>query len=183
MILAAPSRSVNEAPQLQPRSGSTVRPLHQGRALRPMQKTFEQRVEDTLVELKAAAAQYAMHMSSAQREAIFGQLADIINVDDWYEDDEFPKLSSFKDLLTWSIYAALPQWDSLGVDDDGDILVAWHSDAITLTANFDGNRLVRWTSRYQSEKDVVAHAAGDCSLRQFAKQAKFYLQGDASDGI
>jgi hypothetical protein len=180
---AVPSRSINEAPRLHSLIGRTVRPLHQDQTIRSMQKTFEQRVTDALVQLKAAAAEYAMHLSSAQRETIFNQLESIINVEDWYEEDEFPKLNSFKDLLAWSIYADVPQWDSLGVDDDGDILVAWHNDQVTLTANFDGNRLVRWTSRYQEEGDAVAHAAGDCSLRQFAKQARFYLQGEATDGV
>lgn len=182
MNLAAvvPSHSINAAPRLSPLKGSTISPIEA--RFRPTEKPFAQRVEATLVELKAAAAQYAMHLSADQRETIFDQLENIINVEDWYEDDQFPKLSAFKDLLAWSIYAALPQWHSFGVDDDGDVLVAWHSDEVTLTANFDGNRLVRWTSRYRDDGDSVAHAAGDCSLRQFAKQAKFYLLDRAING-
>jgi hypothetical protein len=183
-VAALPSRSINEAPRLHPLIGSTIRPLNTGgQVMRAVQKPFAQRIDDALVGLKSAVAQYAMHISAEQRLSIFDQLENVINVDDWYEEDEFPKLSAFKDLLAWSIYADVPQWHSLGVDDDGGVLIAWHSDAITLTANFDGNRLVRWTSRYQGEEDTVAHAAGDCSLRQFAKQAKFYLQNGATDGI
>jgi len=183
LAAAVPSHSVNEAPRLRPMIGSTVRPFDaESRAVRSVQKPFEQRVDDALVALKAATAQYALHLSSDQRDTIFDQLENIINVDDWYEDDEFPKLSAFKDLIAWSIYAEVPQWHSLGVDDDGDVLVAWHTDEVTLTANFGGNRLVRWTSRYKGEGDAFAHAAGDCSLRQFAKQAKFYLFGGAVDG-
>ena len=73
--------------------------------------------------------------------------------------------------------------NSFGADDDGDILIAWHDQETTLTANFDGNRLVRWTCRYQDGEEAAAHAAGDCSLRQFAKQAKFYLLNEAADGV
>jgi hypothetical protein len=181
---AVPSRSINKAPRARALVGSTVRPLDaQNKLVQSAQKPFAQRVDDVLVELKSAASQYAMYLSPEQRETIFDQLENIINVDDWYEEDEFPRLNAFKDLLAWSIYAELPQWHSLGVDDDGDVLIAWHTKELTLTANFDGNRLVRWTSRYQGEGEAVAHAAGDCSLRQFAKQAKFYLQGEATDGL
>lgn len=180
---AVPSHSINEAPRFHPLIGSTARPVEvQSQVAPSMQKPFEQRVDDALVALKAATAQYAMHLSTDQRETIFDQLENIINVDDWYEEDQFPKLTAFNDLLAWSIYASVPQWHSLGVDDDGDVLIAWHTDEVTLTANFGGNRLVRWTSRYKSEGDETAHAAGDCSLRQFAKQAKFYLLGGATNG-
>jgi hypothetical protein len=180
LAVVVPSHSINEAPRLHSLIGGTSSPIEA--RLRSVERPFAQRVEAALVELKTATAQYAMHLSAAQREAVFGQLENIINVDDWYEEDIFPKLGAFKDLLAWSIYAAVPQWHSLGVDDDGDVLVAWHSDEMTLTANFDGNRLVRWTSRYKDEGDNAAHAAGDCSLRQFAKQAKFYLLGGATNG-
>jgi hypothetical protein len=178
---ALPSHSINEAPRLHPLIGSTTR-SSDNETVRTPQKPFAQRVDDALVELKRAVAQYAMHLSSDQRQIIFDQLENIINVDDWYEEDEFPKLNSLKDLLAWTIYAGVAQWHSLGVDDDGDVLIAWHNDEATLTANFDGNRLVRWTCRYR-DPDGVAHAAGDCSLRQFAKQAKFYLQGEATHGV
>lgn len=179
---AVPSRSINEAPRFHPLIGSTTRPSDK-QTVRAPQKPFVQRVDDALVELKKAVAQYAMHLSAEQRQSIFEQLENIINVQDWYEEDEFPKLNSLKDLLAWTIYAGVPQWHSFGVDDDGDVLIAWHNEHATLTANFDGNRLVRWTCRYQDGDDAVAHAAGDCSLRQFAKQAKFYLQGEAVDGV
>jgi hypothetical protein len=183
MTVAAslPSHSINQAPRSHPLVGITLRPEdvrpQSGTSVSVEDKSFEQRVFDALVELKVAVAQFAMHLSADQRSNIFSQLDNIINVEDWYEDDQFPSLRAFKDLLAWSIYAEVPQWHSFGVDDDGDVLIAWHTDELTLTANFDGNRLVRWTSRYRSEGDVVAHASGDCSLRQFAKQAKFYLKG------
>lgn len=179
MMSAVPSHSVNEAPRSFALRGGTNRAAAilkpDGPVTSVPTKTFEQKVFDALVELKVSVAQFAMHLSPSRRRTIFDQLDNIINVDDWYEDDEFPSIRAFKDVLAWSIYADVPEWNSLGVDDDGDVLLAWHSDRVTLTANFDGNRLVRWTSRYRSEDDVVGHAGGDCSLRQFAKQARFYL--------
>lgn len=177
------SSSINEAPQLRPMIGSTFRPLHGTQPTRRNQEPFDQRIETAVAALKAVVSQYAMHIPEARRLAIFEQIDSIINADDWYEDDELPRIDSFKDLLAWSIYANLPQWDSLGVDDDGDVLVAWHTEELTLTANFDGNRLVRWTSRRQAKGDIAAHAAGDCSLSEFARQAKFYLQGEMSNGL
>ncbi|TPQ39527.1 hypothetical protein C2U70_07015 [Bradyrhizobium guangdongense] len=180
---ALPSQSINEAPNSRPLVGGTVKTSDErGLFSRSLSKSFEERIDDALVQLKAAVAQYAMHLPAERRQAISDQLENIINVDDWYDGDEFPDLNAFKDLLAWSIYAEVPGWDSLGVDDEGDVLIAWHRHDVTLTANFDGHRLVRWTSRYQAEGDTVAHASGDCSLRQFARQAKFYLHGGAING-
>lgn len=181
LAAAVPSRSINAAPRLISGVESATQPSNFVSSMR-VEPTFEQKITDALVGLKAATSAYAMHITSDAMENIFAQLEDVINLDDWHEEDEFPRLQSFKDLLAWSIYAGVQQWDSLGVDDDGDVLVAWYSEQITLTANFDGHRLVRWTSRYQDGDDVVAHASGDCSLRQFAKQARFYLLGEANNG-
>ncbi len=180
---AIPSRSINEAPRTRPLAGRTFRPLEAQQFNIGTSKSFEEQVGDTLVALRGAVSQYAMHLTEAQRNNISHQLESIINVDDWYEEDTFPKLTAFRDLLVWSIYAKVPEWQSMGVDDDGDILVAWHTDEVTLTANFDGNRLVRWTSRYQSDGDAMAYASGDCSLRQFARQAQFYLQGGETNVV
>jgi hypothetical protein len=177
-----PSGSVNAAPRQLSLLGSTARPLEARPSIKSTDKSFEERVEGALVGLKSTIAQFAMHLSPEQQEVLSDQLSNIINIDDWYEEDQFPMQSALRDLLAWSIYAQLPGWDSLGVDDDGRVLIAWHTPQLTLTANFDGNHLVRWTSRQQAEGETPAHTAGDCSLRRFAKQARFYLLDEAANG-
>src|SRR5438093_1343203 len=80
-----------------------------------------------------------------------------------------------QELLKWSIYSRNYAWESLGISDLGDILVAWLTDTVLLTANFAGEGVVRWTARIKS-KTGIEHAAGSCSLQYFDKQAQFYMQ-------
>jgi hypothetical protein len=130
-----------------------------------------------LVQLKVAVAEFATHLTREQREQIFRQLDNVINPDDWHDGDELPKGPAFRDLLRWSIHSKLYNWASIGVSEEGHILVAWISSRARLTANFGGDGQVRWTSRVQtSSKSEPAIAAGRCSLVYFTKQAQFVLE-------
>ena len=53
---------------------------------------FEERIFNVLVRLKVTFAEFAIHLSHDERERIFRQLDDIINVKDWHEEDELPNL-------------------------------------------------------------------------------------------
>jgi hypothetical protein len=142
----------------------------------PAETGFEERIFGVLVGLKVAIAEFATHLTREQRAHMFGQLDRLINADDWHEGDEFPRPQAFRDLLRWSIHSAFYNWSSLGVSDEGNILVAWANSRAQLTANFGGDGQVRWTSRVQTAADAApAMAAGKCSLLYFTKQAKFIM--------
>jgi hypothetical protein len=141
----------------------------------PHEASFEEKLFDVRVKLKVLVAQYAMHVSEPDRDRIFKQLDDIINIEDWHVEDVFPKHEAFQELLKWSIYSHDYDWTSLGVSDQGDILVSWITDSALLTANLAGKGVVRWTARIKSQTGLE-HAAGSCSLQYFQKQAQFYLQ-------
>jgi hypothetical protein len=138
-------------------------------------EALEQTLFNVLVGLKVSVSQYAMHLSQEVRHRIFDQLDAIINADDWHEEDDLPRQDAFQEFLKWQIYAGCFDWTSLGVSDEGHILVAWSTTNTFLTANFDGSGEVRWTVRYQSEGSP-GHAAGKSSLKFFEKQAQFYLK-------
>lgn len=140
----------------------------------PRSPSLPERLFDALVNLKVSVSQYAMHVSQEQRDKIIHQLNETINVDVWYEEDQLPQERSFRQLLKWAIHSKRYGWTSIGVADDGNILVAWNSPKTLLTANFSGDGLVRWTARVKTEEGVD-HAAGKCSLRSFTKQVQFYF--------
>jgi hypothetical protein len=127
---------------------------------------FEENIFNSLVSLKVAVSQYAMHLSSNERHRIFEQLDSMINVDDWHEGDDLPKPSSFQDFL---------KWVSIGVSQDGNIMVAWRTRRVLLTANFASQDSVRWTAQIKSDAGETGHAVGKCPLRLFSEQAMFYL--------
>jgi hypothetical protein len=138
--------------------------------------TFEKRVFDSLVSLKVLVSQYAMHLDSSERHKIFYDLDDIINIDDWHEEDKFPDLRSFRAFLRWAVYASFREWTSLGVSDDGNILLAWQTKRGLLTANFGASGQIRWTAKINSPTGVE-YAAGQSTPQYFASQARFYLEG------
>jgi hypothetical protein len=142
----------------------------------PQAGSFGERLFDILVLLKVSVSQYSMHLKRDERHKIFLGLDEVLNIDDWHEGDRFPEVASLRAFLKWAIYASFREWTSLGVADDGNILVAWDSERGRLTANFSSSDEVRWTARIHSAAGVE-YAAGKSTLQYFAKQARFYLAG------
>ena len=105
---------------------------------------------------------------------MFHDLDDVVNIDDWYEEDTLPRYDSFRDFLKWTIYSKRFNWTSIGISENGNILVAWKNDRALLTANFDGKSRVLWTVRRESPEGGI-HAAGDSPLQFFEKEASLYL--------
>jgi len=136
--------------------------------------SLKNRIFNSAVELKVAVSQYAMHLSNEVRHKLFDDLDAVINVDDWYEEDELPRYVSFRDFLKWTIYSKRFDWLSLGVSDDGSVLLAWRKGDAVLTANFGGRGRVSWTAKTPSESGE-AYAAGESPLEFFEKEARLYL--------
>jgi uncharacterized UPF0160 family protein len=150
----------------------------------PEATDFAERVFNSLVALKVAVSQYAMHMSDAERHRIFAELDSVINTEDWHEEDELPKVEAFKDFLKWMIYSKYNKWISIGVSDDGDLMVAWKTTRVLLTAKFSGlseQEAVRWTAQIMSKKGETGYTVGRSPLRLFSEQALFYLKGAEED--
>jgi hypothetical protein len=138
---------------------------------------FEEKIYNSLVSLKVAVSKYAMHLSPDERHRIFMELDSVINKEDWHENDQLPQTGSFQDFLKWMIYSKYFKWTSIGVSDDGSILVAWKTEHGLLTANFTSVDNVRWTAQIKSDVGEIGHTVGRCPLRLFAQQAAFYLEG------
>jgi hypothetical protein len=153
-----------------------VGPHHSRTVVRSIrhQTNYAERLFDCLVSLKVAASQYAMHLSAHERHRIFNRLDSVINVEDWHEDDILPQIDSFRNFLKWMIYSKDFSWSSIGVSNDGNILVAWSRPNLALTANFSTQNKLTWTAAIETDNGP-AHAVGTCSLQYFAKQARFYL--------
>jgi hypothetical protein len=137
----------------------------------PSAISFAEKVFNALVELKVSVAQYAMHLKPEVRSKLFADLDDVLNINDWHEDDVMPRLASFLDFLKWTIFSKRFNWASIGFSDDGSLLVAWLSENGQLTARYDGAGRVWWTSSIR-EGDQINHAAGDATLEYFEREAR-----------
>jgi hypothetical protein len=144
--------------------------------VQPRVASFEEHIFDTLVSLKVAVSQYAMHLGRDERARLFEELDSKINVEDWHEGDKLPTPQSFVEFLKWMIYSKHSEWTSIGVSSQGSILVAWRTPKVLLTANFEAKDSVRWTAQVKSSAGDVGYSAGKCTLRLFAEQAMFYLR-------
>jgi hypothetical protein len=141
---------------------------------RDEQSSHEERVFEFLVQLKTAVSTYAMHLSNATRQKLFGDLDAILNAEDWYENDAPPRLNCFRDFLKWTIYSKRFNWLSFGFSDDGEILVAWKTHTALLTARFKGNGRVMWTANRSAPDE--SYAAGDSALQFFERESRIYLE-------
>jgi hypothetical protein len=164
---------------LMPTQNITLGPQKSETVLRSVTHSadFHESIFNSLVSLKVAVSKYAMHLSSAERKRIFEQLDSVINVDDWHDGDDLPKPNSFEEFLKWMIYSKYFKWTSIGVSQEGNIMVAWRTRRVLLTANFAGADNVRWTAQIHSDVGETGHTVGKCPLRLFAEQAIFYLHG------
>ena len=140
----------------------------------PIEPSFQQRVFDAGVEMKVAVSNYAMHLTPETRAKLFLDLDEVVNVDDWYEEDALPNTVSFRDFLKWTIYSKRYNWLSIGFSDEGNILVAWKSEHGLLTAAFRGNSRVLWTAT-RSSPEGETYAAGKSTLQFFEREARLYL--------
>jgi hypothetical protein len=140
----------------------------------PIRPSFQQRVFDARVEMKVAVSNYAMHLAPETRAKLFHDLDEVVNVDDWYEEDALPNTVSFRDFLKWTIYSKRYNWLSIGFSDEGKILVAWKSECGLLTATFGGNSRVLWTAT-RSSPEGETYAAGESTLQFFEREARLYL--------
>src|SRR5487761_1059138 len=67
----------------------------------PQQASFEEKIFNSLVALKISVSQYAMHLSNDERRRLFVRLDEVINIEDWHEEDTLPILGSFINFLKW----------------------------------------------------------------------------------
>jgi hypothetical protein len=135
---------------------------------------IESKLFDTLVSLKVAISRYAMHLSTTERQRLFGALDGLLNKEDWYDEDELPRPASFLNFLKWMLFAKNFDWETIGISDEGTILVGWLTERVQLTANFSEQERVTWTSQVNSETGVE-YAAGTSSLQYFSRQSRFFL--------
>ncbi len=181
-----PQQSVEQHVRL-PTSGSSdiVRPRQQLvplnglRILAPtpagqIVKSLSEQLFDKSVQLKVQISQFAMHLSREDRSRTFQEIDRLLNVEDWYEEDQLPNDVAFQELVKWAVYAKNYDWTSLGISNSGAMLVAWRVSQSIMTATFSGVRSVRWTVRMGS-KDGDSSIVGQSPLLDFARQSDFYL--------
>lgn len=131
-------------------------------------KTLAEKLYDSLANAKVATAQVAMHLDENWRTRLFAQLDDLLNVDDWHEDDEPVEGSSFETFLRVIIYQGAKRRPGLGVSHRGNLIAAWTRGADRLTLEFFPDNTVRWVLSCENDGEFE-RAAGETPVRRLPK--------------
>ena len=145
--------SLRVKPESTPRRGAVAIPV-------------AERLYDSLAEAKLLTAQVAMHFDQDWRTRLFAQLDDLLDVEEWHEDDEPIKGASFRTFLRIMIYQSPERRPGLGVSHRGNLIAAWTSGADRLTLEFLPGDMIRWVLSCEIDGELE-RAAGETPVRRF----------------
>jgi hypothetical protein len=98
-----------------------------------------------LARAKVMTSQVAMYLDRDWRDRLFAQLDDLLNVDDWHEDDEPMLIASFETFLRLILHQKPERRPGLGLSHRGHLIAAWTAGADRLTLEFLRDDAIRWS--------------------------------------
>ena len=122
------------------RLGSAIDP----RVLKRRPASTAERLHAALASAKVMTSDVAMHLDREWRDRLFAQLDDLLNVEDWHEDDEPLLDESFRTFLRLILYQKPKRRPGLGLSHRGHLIAAWTAGADRLTLECAPGDTVRW---------------------------------------
>ena len=141
------------------------RPIYKLTEVEAADKPLPEKLYDALARVKLLTAQVAMHLDTEWRSRIFEQLDDLLDAEDWHEDDDPIKVSSFETFLRMIIFHNPPRRPGFGVSNRGYLIAAWTSGLDRLTIEYLPNDTVRWVLSCEVDGEAE-RAAGETSVRR-----------------
>ena len=128
-------------------------------------KPLPERLYDALARVKLLTAQVSMHLDTEWRSRIFEQLDDLLDAEDWHEDDDPIKASSFQTFLRMIIFHNPARRPGFGVSNRGYLITAWTSGLDRLTTEFLPNDKIRWVLSCEVDGETE-RASGETPVRR-----------------
>ncbi len=141
------------------------RPIYKLAKVEPADKPLPERLYDALARIKLLTAQVAMHLDTEWRRHVFERLDDLLDAEDWHEDDDPIKASSFETFLRMIIFHNPSRRPGFGVSNRGYLIAAWTSGSDRLTIECLPNDTVRWVLSCEVDGEAE-RAAGETSVRR-----------------
>ena len=107
-------------------------------------RSYIERLYDSLATAKILTAKVAMHLDSEWRNRLFEQLDDLLDADDWHEEDPPFGAGSYMTFLRLIILLNPMRRPGLGVSNAGNLIAAWTNTEDRLTFELMPNDNVRW---------------------------------------
>ena len=128
-------------------------------------KPLSERLYDSLARIKLLTAQVAMHLDTEWRSRLFEKLDDLLDAENWHEDDDPIKTSSFDTFLRMIIFHSPSRRPGFGVSNRGYLIAAWTTGSDRLTIEFLPHDIVRWVLSCEVDSETE-RAAGETSVRR-----------------
>ncbi len=141
------------------------RPIYKRAKVEAADKPLPEKLFEALAQVKLLTAQVAMHLDTEWRSRMFRQLDDLLDAEDWHEDDDPIKASSFETFLRMIIFHKPSRRPGFGVSNRGYLITAWTSGSDRLTTEFLPNDTVRWVLSCEVDGEAE-RAAGETSVRR-----------------
>lgn len=107
------------------------------------QNPDERKIFENRSELKILISQVAMHISANQRHDFFKQIDDLLDQDEWMEEDSLINKSSFFSFLRFITYSINVKRPSLTVASSGNVGASWFHNRRRLSIEFMNDDTVR----------------------------------------
>jgi hypothetical protein len=122
-------------------------------------KSLNEQLYDALASFKTRTALVAMHLDRDRRDRLFKQLDNLLDFENWENDDLPPKLASFETFLRLLMLVRPDKRPGLGATYDGKLLAAWTSGSDRLTIECWPGDSVRWNLTVMIDGEVERAAA------------------------
>ncbi len=141
------------------------RPIQKLAKVEAADKPLPEKLYDALARVKLLTAQVAMHLDTEWRSRIFEQLDDLLDAEDWHEDDDPIIASSFETFLRMIIFHNPSRRPGFGVSNHGYLIAAWTSGSDRLTTECRPNDTVRWVLSCEVDGETE-RASADTPVRR-----------------
>lgn len=143
------------------------------RALKRRPTSTAERLYAALASAKVMTSNVMMHLDREWRDRLFAQLDDLLNVEDWHEDDEPLLDESFRTFLRLILYQRPERRPGLGLSHRGHLVTAWTAGADRLTLECAANDTIRWVLSCEVN-GVRERAAGETHVARLPEILRPY---------
>lgn len=130
-----------------------------------VERTAVERLFDARLNAKVSTAQVAMHLDRNWRNKLFASLDDLLDPDDWHEDDELMQSASYATFLRLVLHVRPARSPSLGLSNQGNVLAAWINGEHRLALECLPQDIIRWSLSCRID-DELERAVGETPVRR-----------------
>jgi len=103
----------------------------------------ERKLFDNRAELKIVTSQVSMHLSKDQRDDLFQQLDELLDIEAWGDDSSLISPQSYRTFLRFLIYWRGVRRPALTVSSAGNLMASWVQPGKRLTIEYMLNDIIR----------------------------------------